>query len=265
MLRKSIFFLFSLFVFAVPAFAIEEVEPQITRTEKPVVTQIKKFEMDREKIFSQNLKEKFAEKKASAEAKRMEIKTLLEQKKKITEQQKTLLKNKLQTFRDENKKELVLKLDERIASISSKRTEKMNEAVNKLTTVLDSIKSKANQLDRSCETTNLTSAITKAEEALTSASAAVELQAKKSYPLNITDESTAKENVGSVLKQLQTDLRNTHKAVMDAKKAIVKAAVELNKTKRCANVSVTPLITNTVTPTVLPEVTLTPTTTVTEE
>ena len=80
--------------------------------------------------------------------------------------------------------------------------------------------------------TDLAEAIANAHEALASASAAIASQSAKQYVLTVTDETTAKQTVGTTVKQLEQDLRDTHASLLLAKQAVMLAARELGKAKK---------------------------------
>lgn len=176
------------------------------------------------------------------------VKMLLEKRKTANEENRLELKEKLQVIKDERKQELVLKIEEKITNINSRRTENMSEAITKLQTILNSIKGKTTALKTNgTNTASVDTAITEAETALAKASTDVQAQAQKSYTITVTDETTLKQNVGSTIKQLTEDLRNTYKSVIAAKQAVQKAARELKKVWH--DVKLTPTITTTAIPT----------------
>lgn len=201
---------------------------------------------------------------ASRGAIREAMKSLIAQKQEVNEQQHALLKTKLQTIKNEKKAEIILKLDTKIASISSRKTNTMTEAITKLQTILDTIKQKEAVLkSSSCNTGILDTAIINADSALSAAIALINLQAQKVYTITITDEAAVKANVGKTTKQLEQDLRNTHKGVMDAKQAVMKAAKELKKAQNtCMKISGQPTVQISITPSASQTPTLTPTVTV---
>lgn len=140
------------------------------------------------------------------------------------------LENKLDDLKDERKKELVLKIDDKIASISSKRVAMMLHSLDQMSEVLKKIEEKATALKQGgVDTTTVDSAITNANKALKDAYTIVKAQAEKTYSLQVSDPNSVKTDVGSTVRQMESDLRTAHKAVMNAKQAIVKAAVELRK------------------------------------
>lgn len=180
--------------------------------------------------LQEDLKNKEARESASNSSVRNRIRELIENKKISMEQRREEIKVKLALVSDERKKELAVKIEEKMASISAKRTQNMSETLEKLQTILDSIKTKAGTLkQQGKDTAALDSAITNAENALANASAAVQTQAEKVYKIPISDDQTLKQNIGQVIKQLQQDLKETHQAVVNAKQTVVKAAKELSR------------------------------------
>ncbi len=192
------------------------------------------------------------------------VKDYLEQKKQLHEQKRESLETKLKTFKDLRRKEVVLKLDEKIASISSKRAERMSEALDKLEDILTRIQTNSDGIT-GCDKTDLNSAIAFAENSLALASVVVDSQAVKSYEFNISAEDSAKTNVGTTIKLVTQDLRNTHQEVIKAKQAVLKAATELRRLKSCVKKTGTPISSPSAQPTAFvatPSVTLSPTSTV---
>jgi hypothetical protein len=138
--------------------------------------------------------------------------------------------NKLQLMRDERKKNIIIKLDAKIASISSRKTTQMTKTVSTLGTILGKIKTKAAAAKASgIDTTAVDAAIVNADKALASASAAIATQAANQYTINITTDDALKSNVGTTIKQFEQDMRTTFKSVKDAKQAVLAAARELKK------------------------------------
>lgn len=200
----------------------------------PSVTPASKKESDKPTKMK-----KFENRQATLEA-RMEMRKLrFEERLKLIEQHRENLKTRLETFKDQRKNNIILRLDSKIASISSRRTERMGNAVDKLDKLLDTIKNKAENIN-GCDKSELSDTILLAEEAVSSASAAIDAQINKTYTIDTTSEETAFDNIGQTIKLLTEDLRNTHKYVQEAKLAVVKAAVDLRKLKACIKINISP-------------------------
>lgn len=179
---------------------------------------------------------------------RQSIKDLLMRKKENHQQRKDALQLKIQQLKDTRRKNLILKLDDKIASISSKRAESMTDALEKLEGILLKIKAKSGQIS-GCDTTKLNKEIESAQESIASASSAVDILAVKTYDLDFNSEDSVKTNVGVVIKQLTQDLKTAHQNIMKAKQMTINTATELKKLKSCPRITIVPTQ-NTVTPNV---------------
>lgn len=137
---------------------------------------------------------------------------------------------KLAAIKDERKKALLEKIDNRISTINKNSVDKMSLALEKLSTYLTKIAEKTSALKAAgTNTTIVESAIVAAQTAITTARAAVAAQVIKQYVITLGDESTLKTTVGATLSQFRQDISATHKTVQDAKFAVVKAQVEFVK------------------------------------
>lgn len=158
------------------------------------------------------------------------VTSILQQQKAQRLQERMNFQSKLALIKDEKKKALVEKIDTKIASISAKDTTRMANAVTQLDEILTKIKDQAATAKQTGkDTTALDAAIADADKAISSASAGIKVQATKTYTLNITSESTLRNNVGVTVRQLEMDLKNTYKLVIAAKQAVQKAGMELKK------------------------------------
>lgn len=145
-------------------------------------------------------------------------------------QERNLFKEKVAALKDQRKKTIVERVDERIPEINSNRTTQMSNALARMNDILDRISTKAAALKaQGKNTTALDQAITTARNAITTSQTAVNTQAGKTYTISITTEDTLKTTVGATLKQLTTDLQATHKTVIAAREAVRKAITELAK------------------------------------
>ncbi len=140
-------------------------------------------------------------------------------------------KKRLAELKDEKRKMLVARIDEKMTAINKRRTDHMASVLEKLNEILKRIEDKANAAKgQGVDTATVDAAIQSAHDAIATASNAVTAQAGKDYVITIGDETGIKNAVGQAMSGLQNDLRNTHKLVVDAKQAVMKAARELAKT-----------------------------------
>lgn len=135
---------------------------------------------------------------------------------------------KVATIKDTQKKMLVEKIDSKASDINKKKTAQMSQALTRMNAIVTELSTKsALAKEQGQSTVKLNTAITTAQAAIKTAEAAVEAQMAKEYTPTITTEATLKTTVGATIKTLQTDLRNTHAAVANAKQKVILAIVEL--------------------------------------
>jgi len=141
-------------------------------------------------------------------------------------------KQRLQELRDQRKRVIVERMDTRMATVNKKATARFSAALEKIQTILNKIIEKAGLLKaKGVDTTALDSATASAQIAIDNAKAVVASQSGMVYVMQIASESALRENVGSTVSELRLDLRDAHKAVVDAKQAVMKA-MELAKLRR---------------------------------
>lgn len=146
----------------------------------------------------------------------------------VTTGKKAAFMEKLATIKDAQKKTLVEKIDTRVGEINQKRTTQMSQALMFMNKILTELASKAVLAKtQGHDTTKLNLAITAAQTAVKSAETAVATQAAKEYTITITTESALRTTVGATTRTLQTDLRNTHASVANAKQKVILAVAEL--------------------------------------
>ena len=137
---------------------------------------------------------------------------------------------KLAKIKDERKKAIVDKIDNRITTTNKNVTDRMTLALEKLTSYLTRITERTSALKAAgTNTASAESAIITAQTAITTAKTAVAAQAIKQYVITLGEESTLKSTIGTTISQFRQDLAATHKTVQDAKFAVVKAQVEFVK------------------------------------
>jgi hypothetical protein len=203
-----------------------------TQEIKENVMERREMRMEKREQFVENVKEKRIEAKEQFKEKRTEF------------------KEKVETIRDEKKQQVVERIDTKMSTVNKNKTDKMTEAVNKLAQVVENLKTKgATAKAAGQDTTALDAAIVEAETALALAQEAITTQAGEEYVIEISEEEKLKNDVGSVVSQLRTDLSETHKTVIDAKQAVQNAAKELAKLRR-PTVSISPSVIASPTPAV---------------
>lgn len=145
-------------------------------------------------------------------------------------------REKLATIKDERKRAIVERIDNRISTINENRTNRFAEALEKLNLILDRIINKTNSLEsEGVDVTELNNSIVIAQSALNNAEDAVEGQAGKEYVIEIDTESTLGSVVSSTVRDIKNDLRIVHQAVVDARTSIRKTVGQLRATMKSGN------------------------------
>jgi len=121
----------------------------------------------------------------------------------------------LETIKDQKKKLLVERIDERITQVNQDRTTKFVDVLDRLQTFVDKFN------DTATGTASLAD-IAGAQKAIDLARVAVNTQKVKSYIITIKDDITLKVNVGTVVNQFRADLLSVYKLVTDARQAVMK-------------------------------------------
>lgn len=128
----------------------------------------------------------------------------------------------LQTISDAQVVSVVQRLDDNFISINNSTTDRWTTALEQMSDMVDRAGSQAADLEESgMSTVALTSAISRAKTALTTAQAAVSTQAGKSYIVNITTEAALPASVRTMALQFGSDIRNTYASVSLAKQSVV--------------------------------------------
>lgn len=147
-------------------------------------------------------------------------------------EKKEEFKQRLQIIRDERKKAMLERIDEKISMMNNTSTARFSAVLEKLTIILNRIIDKGQVAKaKGVDTSMLDQAIVAGKTAIETAKAAVATQAAKAYSIDIVSETTLKATVGSTVSAFRKDLRDVHKIVIDAKQAVMKAEMELAKVR----------------------------------
>jgi len=139
-------------------------------------------------------------------------------------------KERLQTIRDSAKRRLVERIDTRMGSVNQRVTNRFLSVLDKLQSILNRMVGKAGDAKlKGIDTTALNLAIESAQGSIDDAKAIVASQAANLYAIEIASESALRVNVGSVVSELKSDLRDVHKAIVDAKQSVQKVVMEFAK------------------------------------
>lgn len=159
-------------------------------------------------------KERWEELKNAREAKREEVKANIQAKREE-------VKAKVAAMRDGRKKQVVERVQTKIGDINTRRTEHFLKVLERLSTILDKIQSRTEKAK--AEDKNVTAvetAIASARTAISTAQSAVNAQKEKVYQVTVNDDTTARSDVGAIIKQMQEDLRAVQDTVQSARGAV---------------------------------------------
>ncbi len=152
-------------------------------------------------------------------------------------------KEKLATIKDQTKQARLTNIDSRISEMNQKKTTEMAKHLERFSTVLSKISSRAASLKASGKvTTALDSDIASAQAAIDAAKAAILAQSAKDYVVNVTTEAALKGAASTAIKTFFTDIKAVYDKVIAAQKAVQKAYQTLNQ---LSNTAVTPTVTAT--------------------
>lgn len=193
---------------------------------------------------ARNRQQLLEERKAAAEARKAELERLKQERQASLEarraESKTKFKERVAVMRDERKKTLIQKIEEKLANINKRRTEHFLKVLTRLEEILGKIEDRAGELkSRGVDVAAVESAVSSAGSTINTARAAVEVQAAKIYEATVNSETTAKNDVGVVMKGLEADLKAVQTIVKSARDAVHQAALALKGLK--VAVTVTPV------------------------
>lgn len=130
-------------------------------------------------------------------------------------------RSKLTTIRDEKKRAIVDRIDQRLVLTNTNRTTIMLRHLAKIEEVLARIESRVNQLaSTGKDVTSVRTAISTSRTAITTARTAVTTQAAKTYAISITTEDKLGTSVSTVRTAFAKDLQSAHQAVVTARKSV---------------------------------------------
>lgn len=138
------------------------------------------------------------------------------------------VKAKVQSMRDERKKLIVERVQEKLGNVNEKRTDHFLKVLERLSTILDKIQSRTEKAK--AEGKNVTAvetAIASARTTISTAQSAVDVQKAKTYQITVNDDTTARSDVGAITKQLQEDLRVVQDTVAAARSAVQNVFTEM--------------------------------------
>lgn len=238
-LRNIIVFSLTFFLLANPAMAVTK--PNELRAEAVASRAAIKEAMKEKRVEVRTaVKERWEELKntreASREAKRVEVKAAISAKREE-------IKAKMIAMKDERKKKIVERVQEKLSNVNERRTEHFQKVLERLSTILDKITSRTEKAKTEGKNvTGIEASILAARSAIATAETAAATQKEKTYQVTVADDTTAKNDVGRVTKQLESDLQSVHQTVQAARIAVQKVYSEI-KAVVGSNKPVTPTAT----------------------
>ncbi|PIS15685.1 hypothetical protein COT62_02395 [Candidatus Roizmanbacteria bacterium CG09_land_8_20_14_0_10_41_9] len=174
-----------------------------------------------------------SQQEATSGAKKTLIQNRVEEAKENRLEKKEAFKAKLLEIRNEKKRALVERISTKLSTVNTNRTTHMSTVLEKINTLLNRLVERINTAKvNGKDIASVESALTQAQDALSDARSLVATQAAKTYEFEISsEEGVLKSNVGTVVSQFEKDLRDAHKAVVDAKQAVMLLIKDLNALK----------------------------------
>ncbi|MBI2051847.1 hypothetical protein HYT33_03750 [Candidatus Roizmanbacteria bacterium] len=156
----------------------------------------------------------------------------LKERKEAVREKREMFRQKLKEIRDKRKQAVVERIDTKMTKVNERRTSRWVEVLNKLSSIMERLQKKTDDAKTQGKDTKAAEdAIFKANDAIATAQSTVSSQAGREYVIELGEESAVRGAVGAVVNQLQQDLRATHKAVVDAKQAVMNVSGEVAKLK----------------------------------
>lgn len=177
------------------------------------------------------MSEKTASNAAISELRRTrkaEIEKIRLEKKSEMAVKKAKFEEQLQTLKDETKKQIAEKISERLTTSNTNATNRMFEIIDKLNEIMLRIEAKVTDAKTNgIDTTVQEEGIQNAKLAIQGASDAITEQAAKEYIITVGDDTTLRNDVGTVVSQQKQDLRTTYELVRSARQAVRQVAKSL--------------------------------------
>lgn len=154
------------------------------------------------------------ERLVNAKARREEVKNDLENRADEVKQSWNSIKN-------EEKRTALVRIDELLDTINANRTRHYNDILSRLSEILVKIQARTERAkSEGKDVATISEAIETSVSAITIARKGVDAQKSKTYSIQVTDETTAKNDAGEAVKTLQSDLKETRDLVVMARKAV---------------------------------------------
>lgn len=169
---------------------------------------------ERQKEMREDARERWEELKTNREAKREQVKENMQAKREET-------KAKMQNLRDQRKQKTVERIQMKLGDVNNRRTDHFLEILKRFSTILDKIESRTEKAKAvGKNVTSVETALAEARTAIATAETAVNAQKGKTYQITVNSDTTAKNDVGVMTKELQQDLQTVHDSVKAAGDAV---------------------------------------------
>ena len=150
--------------------------------------------------------------------------------KELREQQREVLKKKMERLRDARKKAAVERIAVNLEKANDRAVERYGEALDRLDLVIAKIETRISELSgKGVAVTDVTALLNDAKAKIATARGSLVTQAAKTYPLTITDEATLGRTVAAAREALHSDLKVVQEAIVAVRDSLgnVLAALRL--------------------------------------
>lgn len=143
------------------------------------------------------------------------------------------LKERLLKFKDKTKADKVIKVNDNLESINSRRTEAMTNHVNTLSDIVSRLSERVETAKSAGkDTQDAEEAIADATSAISAANAAISAQGESEYTVSVSSESAAKKEITETRNRLFEDLKGVHGLIKEARdltKEAIRTAMAIGK------------------------------------
>lgn len=244
-IRIGAFFIIALasvYAGSIGAFAQEDITPVVeTRMERnPQETRLL---MERKRQATSEMKLNREEMKKKAE----ELRNTMEQKREEAQEKfqarREEFKKKIETIKDERKRTALEDIDLRINELNTQHTARLENVLSKVTDILGRIEEKvASQEAEGIDTAEVDTAIATAHTIIDGATTAITTQAGKQYIIDITDETSIREEVLQTFTTFKADITAVHAKVKAAREAVVQVARLYGQLNKQKNITIAPSV-----------------------
>lgn len=129
---------------------------------------------------------------------------------------------KVETIKDEKKKEIVKKIDGSLNTVNANQVKRMKDALDRMQKIAAYLSTEVGKLKTiGKDTTVAEAAINNAQQSILAAQSAVTTQGEKTYAPTLTTDQALQQNVTTEMQALRVDLLATQKLVIAARDALL--------------------------------------------